>query len=208
MIRLAHLTAAAAALAVTSLPAIAADPRAPDWPCVQARVPALSVASVWTGPPIEEALNTWRNDPQIVDLVALVAVRRTPLDEAERAVGEFIRNGGADKQEKAKLLVAGLFDTLNRERLEVVDGLERMTRRQRDFASGIEADAARLRELQTKPDGDQKAIAELTNRVAWGTRIFEERRKSVRFACEVPTVIEKRFFTLTRAIQRALTDEN
>ena len=61
--------------------------------------------------------------------------------------------------------------------------------------------------MQAKPDGDQKAIAELTNRVVWGTRIFEERRKSVRFACEVPTVIEKRFFTLTRAAQRALTDE-
>lgn len=207
MMRLAHQTAVAAVLAATPFHAIAADPRAPDWPCVQARVPALSVASVWTGPSIEEALKTWRSDPQIVDLVARVAARRTPLDEAERAVGEFIQNGGADRQEKAKLLVAGLFDTLNGERLEVVNGLERLTRRQRDFASGIEAAAARLRELQAKPDGDRKEIADLANRVGWGTRIFEDRRKSVRFACEVPTIIEKRFFALTRAVQRALTDD-
>jgi hypothetical protein len=206
MKRLARLAAVAAVLAALPLPAFAADPRFPDWPCVQARVPSLSVASVWTGPPLDDVLSTWQSDPQIVDLVARVTVRRTPLEEAERAVADFIQNAGEDKQQKAKLLVAGLFDTLNRERLEVVNGLERLTRRQRDFVSGIEADAAQLREVQAKPDGDQKQIADLTNRVEWGTRIFDDRRKSVRFACEVPTIIEKRFFSLTRAVQRVLPD--
>lgn len=193
-----------AALAAIPLHANALDRRFPDWPCVQARVGEISAAAAWTGPSIEDARSAWRNDREVADLVARLAARRMPLDEAQKAAVEFVQNGEGDKQEKAKLLVAGLFDTLNSERLDVVNGLERLTRRQRDFAASIEADAARLRDLQSKPDADQKEVADLASRVEWGTRIFEERRKSVRFACEVPIVIEQRFFGLARAIQRAL----
>jgi len=184
--------------------AIAADRRFPDWPCVQARVSELSVAAVWTGPPLDDAAGAWRSDPQLADLVARLAARRTPLDEAERMLVAFIQSGEGDRRDKAKLAVAGLFETLNRERLDVVNGLERLTRRQRDFASKIEADAARLRDLQARPDADQTKLAELANQVDWGTRIFEERRKSVRFVCEVPVAIEQRLFALARAAQQAL----
>ncbi|MFC5069046.1 hypothetical protein [Flaviflagellibacter deserti] len=204
MTRLSRLAAIAAIAAAVPLHANAVDRRFPDWPCVQARVGEISVATAWTGPSVEDALDIWDDDRQIADLVAHLAARRTPLDEAEKAAVEFVQNGNGDKQEKAKLLVAGLFDTLNRERLDVVNGLERLTRRQRDFATSIEADAARLRNLQSKPDADQKEVADLANRVEWATRIFEERRKSVRFACEVPVVIEQRFFALARAVQRVL----
>ena len=31
--------------------AFAADPRYPDWPCQQAKVPEISLAAVWAGPP-------------------------------------------------------------------------------------------------------------------------------------------------------------
>jgi len=34
-------------------PAFALDPRYPDWPCQQLKVPGISIASVWTGPSIE-----------------------------------------------------------------------------------------------------------------------------------------------------------
>src|SRR5271170_674203 len=33
--------------------AVALDPRYPDWPCQQLKVPGIAVASVWTGPSIE-----------------------------------------------------------------------------------------------------------------------------------------------------------
>jgi hypothetical protein len=32
----------------------AADPRYPDWPCTQAKVPEISVAAVWAGPPLDD----------------------------------------------------------------------------------------------------------------------------------------------------------
>ena len=32
--------------------ALAVDPRYPDWPCNQMKVPEISIAAVWSGPPI------------------------------------------------------------------------------------------------------------------------------------------------------------
>ena len=42
----------------------AADPRYPDWPCVQAKVPEISLAAVWAGPPLDDAAASWKNDAQ------------------------------------------------------------------------------------------------------------------------------------------------
>src|SRR5438270_750029 len=61
-----------------------------------------------------------------------------------------------------------------------------------------------LRELQDRPDPDQSRVDELMNRVEWDTRVFEERRKTINFVCEVPVVIEQRLFALARAIQQSL----
>jgi hypothetical protein len=47
-------------------------------------------------------------------------------------------------------------------------------------------------------------VDELTNRVQWGTRIFEERRKTMDLVCELPDLIERRPFALARAIQQSL----
>ncbi len=71
--------------------------------------------------------------PQIKDLVARIAARRTPLDEAEKAVASFLAAGGGDKQTKAKLLFAGVFTTLNRERSVVMSGIERFSQRQKQI---------------------------------------------------------------------------
>ena len=47
-------------------------------------------------------------------------------------------------------------------------------------------------------------LAELVSRVEWSTRIFEDRRKSIRYVCEVPVQIEQRLFALGRAVQQAM----
>jgi hypothetical protein len=109
---------------------LAADPRFPDWPCNQIKVPEISVAAVWAGP--------W------------------------------------------------------------------YARKQREFSDQIRSTILQLRELQDRPDADQGRIDELTNRVEWDTRIFEKRRKTMSFVCEVPVLIEQRLFALARAIQQSL----
>src|SRR5437773_2166804 len=92
----------------------AADPRYPDWPCAQAKVPEISLAAVWAGPPLDDVQDKWKNDAKVSALVAKLAARRTPLDEAEKTIAEFLSGAAAtEKAATGKLLFAGLFDTLN-----------------------------------------------------------------------------------------------
>ncbi len=186
------------------LPTHAADPRYPDWPCVQAKVPQMSVAAMWDGPSIADVGNTWQDDPKTKDLVARLAARRTPLDAAEKSIAEFIIGSPAEKQDKAKRLLAGLFDALSQQRSEVMSGIERVSHNQKELADKIRADVATLRELQDKSEQDESKVTTLASRVEWSTRIFEDRRKSIRYVCEVPTIIEQRLFALGRAIRKAL----
>src|SRR5262245_37699248 len=69
---------------------LAADPRFPDWPCNQIKVPEISVAAVWAGPSIDDVGNAWEEDATIRDLVARLAARRTPLDDAQKSIADTI----------------------------------------------------------------------------------------------------------------------
>ncbi|MDA9547797.1 MULTISPECIES: hypothetical protein [unclassified Bradyrhizobium] len=191
-------------LAVASTTALAADPRYPDWPCTQAKVPEISLAAVWGGPPLDDVQNKWKDDARISALVAKLAARKTPLDEAEKLVKEFLAGSAADKTANAKLLFAGLFDTLNAQRSQVMNGLERVSRKQRDAAEKIREEAIQLQALQGATPRDEAKVAALSNELIWKTRIFEDRHKVVRFVCEVPTSIDQRLFALGRVIQQEM----
>jgi hypothetical protein len=184
-------------------PSFAADPRYPDWPCAQAKVPEISLAAVWAGPPLDDVQDKWKSDPKISALVAKLSVRRTPLDQAEKMIAEFMSGtAAAEKAQAGKFLFAGLFDTLNAQRASVMNGLERVTRKQREAADKVRADVVALQELQSAPSPDQAKIDELGNQLTWETRIFEDRQRVVKFVCEVPTAIDQRLFALGRAIQQ------
>jgi hypothetical protein len=182
----------------------AADPRDPDWPCMQAKVPEMSVASMWDGPSIADVGNSWEDDPKINDLVVRIAARRTALDAAEKAIADVITGSAAEKQDKAKKIFAGVFQTLSQQRSEVMSGIDRVARKEKELANKIRSDVTALRELQDKPEQDQSKIDALAAQVEWSTRIFDDRRKSIRYVCEVPTIIEQRVFALGRAIRQAL----
>jgi Spy/CpxP family protein refolding chaperone len=181
----------------------AADPRYPDWPCAQAKVPEISLAAVWAGPPLDDVSSKWKDDAKVSALVAKVAARRTPLDEAQKAITEYL-NGAADKTAGGKLLFAGLFDSLNAQRSQVMNGLERVTRKQRAAAEKIRDDTLALQALQGASPPDQAKIGELGNQLVWQTRIFEDRRNVIKFVCEVPTAIDQRLFALGRTIQQEI----
>jgi hypothetical protein len=182
----------------------AADPRYPDWPCAQAKVPEISLAAVWNGPALDEAASRWKDDAKVSALVPRLAARRTPLDEAEKMIAEFLSDSAAQKNERGKLLFAGLFDTLNAQRSSVMRGLERVTRKQREAADKIRADTMALQALQDTPTPDQAKIDELGNQLVWEARIYEDRRRVVKFVCEVPTAIDQRLFALGRVIQQEM----
>jgi hypothetical protein len=192
------------ALTASGEPGSAADPRYPDWPCAQAKVPEVSLAAVWAGPPLDQAEAKGKDDAKVAALVPRLAARRTPLDEAEKMITEFLADSAADKTEAGKLLFAGLFDTMNAQRSSVMSGLERVTRKQREAADKIRADTLALQALQDASAPDQPKIDELGNQLVWETRIFEDRRRVIKFVCEVPTAVDQRLFALGRVIQQEI----
>jgi hypothetical protein len=185
-------------------PALALDPRYPDWPCQQLKVPGISVASVWTGPSIEEIDKTEPLDPKQAEIVSRLAARRTPIEDARKLIAEFVVGTSDEKQQKAKSLFAALYSRLNAQRDEVMNGIERFSRKQKAMAEKIRDETQKMRELQDGPNVDQAQSDELANRLSWQTRIFEDRRKSTSYVCDVPVLIEKRLFDLGAAIQNVL----
>jgi hypothetical protein len=187
--------------------AVALDPRYPDWPCQQLKVPGIAIASVWTGPSIE-GVDAKSTDAKEADLVARLAARRTPMGDATKLIMNYLVGTDAEKQERAKTLFAALYSTLNAQRVEVMSGIERFSRKQISAAEDIRAEAQKLRDMQDKPHADQAQTEDLTSRLAWQTRIFEDRRKSTSYVCDVPVQIEKRLFDLGSAIQGVLNTDS
>lgn len=192
------------ALAASTRLCAAADPRYPDWPCAQAKVPEISLAAVWAGPPLDDAEQKWKSDPKVSALVEKTSARKLPLEDAQKAITEFLATPGTDKVAMGKLIFAGLFERLNAERSSVMNGLERVTRKQREAADKVRADTIALQALQDATPRDQAKIDELGNNLVWETRIFEDRRRVVKFVCEVPTTIDQRLFALGRTIQQEI----
>lgn len=189
-------------------PVFALDPRYPDWPCQQLKVPGISIASVWAGPPIEAVDKTTPIDPKQADLVSRLAARRTPMEDARKLIADFIVGTNDEKQEKAKTLFAALYSTLNAQRDQVMSGIERFSRKQKAAAEEIRGETQKIREMQDRPNADQAQTDELASRLSWQTRIFEDRRKSTSYVCDVPVLIEKRLFDLGNAIQSTLSADS
>ena len=192
------------AVALSGTAVHAADPRYPDWPCAQAKVPEISLAAVWAGPPLDDVTNKWKDNAKISALVTKLAARRFPLEEAQKDITEFLSAAASDKATAGKMLFAGLFDTLNAQRSSVINGLERVMRKQREAAEKIRADTLALQALHDATPPDQKKVDELGNNLVWETRIFEDRNRVVKFVCEVPTAIDQRLFALGRTIQQEM----
>lgn len=194
--------ALAGALALAaSLPAAAQPAQDPDWPCMQRKVPELSVTAIWSGPEIDPAASRWQDDKEVADLAAQIASRRVPVEDATAAIGKFAAALKPEEKEKRlTLLFAGLFASLDRERSEVMNGIDRYARAQKALAEQIRQDQSRLSDLNSGGSDPQQA-SDLGNQVAAQVRIFNDRRSSLSIVCEVPTLIEQRLFALARAIQ-------
>ena len=180
---------------------------AADWPCVQRKVPEISLAAVWTGPPLDAEALAWRTDPAVAALVERLAARRTSEEEARQAITGLAQSSGAAKEAKLLALVAGLVEAINAERGEIIAGLERFGGAQKQLATLLRDENAKLSDLRSDAKSDPAKLNELTEHLVWNLRIFDERQNSLRFVCEVPVLIEQRLFALSRAIQTALQQQ-
>ncbi|WP_394890663.1 hypothetical protein ACG873_04655 [Mesorhizobium sp. AaZ16] len=201
------------ALAVLLLPAagaaLAAMNTDPDWPCIQRKVPELSLGQIWNGPDLPQTAKDWAKDQEIPALVKELAARRVPIAEAEKQIRDFATRLPADqKNDRMTMLVQGLFDYMNAERSQVISGIARYARKQLELAARLRKEASEVDALRTKPDADVNEVALRTDRLIWETRIFEERVQSLTYVCEVPTLIEQRLYALAKAISEILRIAN
>lgn len=174
----------------------------PDWPCVQRKIPEISVGQVWTGPAVEGVDESWRQDAALAGLAREIASRRTALEDAAAKIGEFAAAAGADRDRRLTALFVAVLSIVNAERSSIMAGIGRYARRQQALADKIEAQSA---ELGTLPDtgGTDDQIdrrEELQEIQAWDVRVFQERSRSLTYVCELPVALEKRAFALGKAI--------
>ncbi len=177
----------------------------PEWPCIQRKVPQLSITQVWNGGELPTNARDWNKDAEIERLVREIVARRNPIENAQKQIEEYamsLPQGQAN--EKLAQIFQGLFDTLNVEREQVITGISRYADKQRDLAANLRKEASEVDKLRRAPDIDQSEFAKRNEQLKWETRIFEERVQSLTFVCEVPTIIEQRLYSLSKFISQLM----
>ena len=194
------------------LPALVSDARAASskskaWPCIQRKVPELSAATIWSGPPVNKDDRAWAKHSAIAPLVKSTTSRRNSIAEAKAKIDAFAATLKDDKAARLTQLFVGQFTLINSERREVMAGIERYARRQQALSEAIKTSIGELNALAAKEsptDADNKRLDELNEKLKWNTRIFDEREQSLQYVCDVPVLLEKRLFALGRHIMTHL----
>jgi hypothetical protein len=193
------------ALVLLAGPAMAAQNSDPDWPCIQRKVPELSLGQVWNGPELPASAADWSKDTTVAALVDELAARRVPLADAQQKIREFAEGLPKDVSPvRMAMLVQGLFDHMDAERAHVMSGIARYARAQIAMAAALRKEASEVDALRKKPDADPNEVAVRSDRLTWETRVFDERVQSLTYVCEVPTLIEQRLYQLSKTIAQVL----
>jgi hypothetical protein len=198
------MLAAAAVVAALAGPAFAFGD--PDWPCESRKVVHLSIGQMW---PLQvpEDMTAWRDDREIADAAAVIAARRTSMQQ----VGEILDRFAAGPEGDASLtqLFVGVFATIDSERARIVDGIVRYALRQRALSEKIDAERVDLARLEAETAADDydtlDRIDEMRDAIVWDTRIYDERRHSLQFVCETPVILERRAFEVSRMVQARMS---
>lgn len=185
----------------------AADFNDPTWPCIQRKVPHLSIGQMWAGPlPAEDAAL----DPETAQLAAAIAVRRTDIEDAQALIGRYASSLGDAPDRNAHLatLFGAVFESIDRERNAVIGGIRRYAEKQTALAERIDDQQQEIATLtakgEDKTNDEWDRMEELQDIVTWDARIYKERAQSLTYVCETPVLLEKRAFALARAVMNEL----
>jgi len=183
--------------------AMAADFKDKSWPCIQRKVPNLSIGQMWTGPLVD---GTVQPDADAAALARAIAVRRTTLEDAKGLVDRYAATLGEDREEKLAVLFRTVFEQINRERAQVIAGIARYAGKQTGLSEridGTQQELAALEAKDDKSDDEWDRLEELQDIVTWDARIYTERAQSLTYVCETPVILEKRAFALAKAVSEA-----
>lgn len=193
----ATMLAALAVLATVAATPVMAAGTEPDWPCIQRRVPHLSLGQVWAGPPPDAAAEALAKTPEIQALAAGLAVRRTPMAEAEALIAAFAQDHDATA---LTALYVATFEHVNRARDRIMEGIGRYARKQAALGEEIKTKRRAFERLNAAQPQDFDAIDAAEQDVDWSMRIFQDRQQSLTYVCETPVILEQRAFALGRAV--------
>ena len=197
---------ATAVLGIGLLLAAGAAAQGKDWPCEQVLQPELSTGAMWSGPDLPAAKDSWQHDDVVRALVERIAPRRMPLDQAEGEIHQFAAGAGKDRQKLLIEVFAGLFETINNERGDIIRGIKHYHGRQAALAKRIE-DTTKTLDGLDPASKDQAMIqkrADIQTQLDWDSRIFDDRQRLLPAVCEQPVLLEQRLFALARKIQGEL----
>lgn len=176
-----------------------------DWPCQQALVPEISAAVVWDGPTV--AGLDWRADPAVAAVVERILPASVDQTTVERALdGLLAARPPAQHDQALTLVFAGVLERLNRDRGQLIAGIQRYARDQSRRAESISRsldEMVRLERESAEPAAtearDLKAGLELQERA------FDDRERAIQYLCHRPVVIEERLGLLARTISGLLS---
>lgn len=175
-----------------------------DWPCIQRKIPTLSIGQMWAGPLVDETIQAMGKEDNIRSLSGRMALRRTKLEDAQDLIDTFSSSLSGDTDSQLTALFAATFKKINRDRTAIVSGIARYSQKQLALTEQIDKQRAVLVELNAVDEPDYDKIEELEDRLAWDTRIFEDRKQSLTYVCETPVILEQRAFSLGRMIMEKL----
>jgi hypothetical protein len=175
----------------------------PDWPCQQRLVPTLAAAAYWTGPSLDDA-GDWQADPEVADLVRLLAPRRVSTEEGLARIAAFAGSLPGDSTRRLALAFRGLIEETDRQRAALIERLKQIGRRQRELADLVARLAQELSSIP--PDATGEAAArrlDLQQRHDFTARNFEEIQRTIRYACDTPVELDARLGAWARALHNA-----
>lgn len=184
-------------------PALAAGPVDPDWPCIQRRVPHLSLGQVWNGPVPDDAATARAETAEIRDLARLISVRRTDLKEAGAAIDGFAP--GRSATDLTALMLA-TFQDIDRTRDRVMNGITRYAHKQEALDKEINDRRNEFDKADAAEPKDFDRLDALETQIDWATRVFRDRQQSLTYVCETPVILEQRVFALGRLIAAHLPE--
>jgi hypothetical protein len=184
-------------------PVLAAGPVDPDWPCIQRRQPHLSMAQVWGGPPLDAATEQLSRSPEIEEVAKVIALRRTPMEQAETEINAF---AASHEPQELVALFSATFDHINLTRDRVLAGITRYAHKQAELDSRIGELRDEFAALQAAEPQDFDRMDAIEAELDWSTRIFQDRQQSLTYVCETPVILEQRAFALGRVVEAALRD--
>ncbi len=177
----------------------------PEWPCIQRKVPELSIGQVWTGTDLPDSAKQWDQDSTVSDLADQLVRRSNPIENARKQISNYASSLPNDQvNEKLQQLFMGVFDKINAERDQIISGISRYADKQRELAADIRKKASEVDKLRADPAADTADFTKQNDQLTWETRIFEERVQSLSYVCEVPTLVEQRLYTLSKTINESM----